>query len=54
MEGQLAERQAQKRMDKQLKLQEEQGSLSDMAAELKYKMEVRSHVALLCHANLSC
>lgn len=40
MEEQLAERDAQKRMEKALRLQEEQGSLLDMAAELKSSMEV--------------
>ena len=43
VESQLAERQAQKKMERQLKLQEEQGSLSDMAAELKHKMDVRHY-----------
>jgi len=41
VEGQLAERQAQKNMYAALKLQEEQGTSAAMATELKAKMEVR-------------
>ena len=43
MEGQLAERQAQRKMHAALKLQEEQGTSAAMASELKAKMEVRPH-----------
>ena len=40
VQDQLADRQAQKRMEATLKLQEEQGEYALMAAELKAKMEV--------------
>jgi hypothetical protein len=44
VEGQLAERQAQKKMYAALKLQEEQGNSAAMATELKAKMEVQFSV----------
>lgn len=40
MEEQLAQRDAKKRLEKALKLQEEQGDLLDMAAELRASVEV--------------
>ena len=47
MESQLAERQARRKVERQLKLQEEQGSLSDMAAELNQKMDVRPALQII-------
>lgn len=47
VEGQLAERQEQKKLETALRLQEERGMSAAMAAELKDKMEVTHPLSTL-------